>query len=194
MYVYRHQDYCLRNGSNQKVTSICCKSSRSDSHDITTVSRDIVRSQPPNTTNYKAPANPWYMQSDLSNSSYLLLSPASRILFDRYVSQTSKDLGATAKESNPFIGYVLPLALSDNLYMNCILALSGSDLSVDDMIDPSSMSATWSHYSHAVRGLHSQLSNLAPGDIQQALHLLFLTLGLMHVEVSLVRTLPFRKF
>ncbi|KAG4432367.1 hypothetical protein IFR05_012149 [Cadophora sp. M221] len=45
------------------------------------------------------------------------------------------------------------------------------------------MSATWSHYSHAVRGLHSQLFRLTPGDVQQALHLLLLTLGLMHVEL-----------
>ncbi|KAL2060330.1 hypothetical protein VTL71DRAFT_9725 [Oculimacula yallundae] len=98
-----------------------------------------------------------------------LSKPSSRMLFDRYMSQTSKDLGATTKPSNPFIAYVIPLALSDELYMNCVLALSGSDLGCEASIHPSTKSATWSHYSHA--------------DIQQALHLLFLTLGLMHVEL-----------
>lgn len=168
--------------THQKDTGIGHMPPRSGPHVAATGSKVLVPSGA-FVTNHKASASSWYIQNNLSNSSYLLLSPSSRILFDRYVSQTCKDLGVTTKPSNPFLGYVLPLALSNQLYMNCILALSGSDLSVDDMIDPSSMSATWSHYSHAVRGLHSQLSNLAPGDIQQALHLLFLTLGLMHVEL-----------
>lgn len=121
------------------------------------------------------------------NPSYfhnLLPSPGSRILLDRYVSQLSKDLGSTSKPSNPYIRYVIPLSLSDKLYMNCVLALSGSDLGCQATVAPSTMSATWSHYLHAVRGLHYQLSNHRSGDIQQALHLLFHTLGLMHVEVS----------
>ncbi|KAH7364822.1 fungal-specific transcription factor domain-containing protein [Rhexocercosporidium sp. MPI-PUGE-AT-0058] len=126
---------------------------------------------------------PWYIQNSLAYNSDFLPSPSSRILFDRYVSQTSKDLGNTAKATNPFIRYVIPLALSDKLYMDCLLALSGSDLSCQATVHPSTMSATWSHYSHTVRGLHSQLSNLSPEDTKQALHLLFLTLGLMHVEL-----------
>ncbi|PVH79124.1 hypothetical protein DL98DRAFT_589731 [Cadophora sp. DSE1049] len=168
--------------TNQQDTGTRHKSSRSNPQIVAVHLKDLVSSGS-SVTNSKASTNPWYMQKNLSNSSCFLLSPSSRILFDRYVSQTSKDLGATTKASNPFVGYVIPLALSDKLYMDCILALSGSDLSVDEMIDPSSMSATWSHYSHAVRGLHCQLSYLAPGNIQQALHLLFLTLGLMHVEL-----------
>ena len=126
----------------------------------------------------------WHIQWPLPYSPNFLPSPSSRLLFDRYISQTSKELGVTANPQNPFLGYVIPLAFSDELYMNCVLALSGADLTIEEEIDPATKSMAWSHYSAAVRGLHKELSAEPYGDVHRTLHLLFLTLSMVMVEVS----------
>ncbi|KAE8446783.1 hypothetical protein EG329_011688 [Mollisiaceae sp. DMI_Dod_QoI] len=145
----------------------------------------IVSSRPipSSTPALKASSKPWYIQWTLLYSPNFLPSSGSRLLFERYLSRTSNDLGITSTSKNPFVGYVLPLAFSNELFMNCVLALSGSDLCCDEAIDPATKSIYLSHYSLVIRGIQTQLSKSTFGDVEDILHLLFLTLALCMIEL-----------
>lgn len=132
-----------------------------------------------------SPTRLWYLQWGISYTRDSLVTSSSRLLFDRYLSQTSKQLGVTLVSKNPFVYYVLPLAFSNELIMNCVLALSGAHLCYDEAVDTAIISATWSHYSHVLRGLQTALSNSTHGDGRETLHLLLITLLLCMVDVGL---------
>ncbi|KAF8853556.1 hypothetical protein BDZ45DRAFT_628908 [Acephala macrosclerotiorum] len=138
---------------------------------------------PPPSSNNKQSTKPWYIQWALPYSPKILQSPSSRLLFERYLSQTSNNLGITPTPQNPFVGYVIPLAFSTDLIMNCVLALSGADYCAKESADPATKSVAWSHYSLAVRGLRTHLSNNEHRSVENTLHMLFITMGICMIEL-----------
>jgi hypothetical protein len=123
-------------------------------------------------------------QWSLSYKRDSLLYPSSRLLFDRYLSKTSNDLGIITAGRNPFIHCVLPLAFSDELVMNCVLALAGVNLSEDvDATDPAITPTTWKHYSLVLSDLQLSISGGANCQERSRFHLLLVTLFLCLVEV-----------
>ncbi|KUJ14906.1 uncharacterized protein LY89DRAFT_720345 [Mollisia scopiformis] len=128
-------------------------------------------------------SRPWYMQWSLPYNPHILQSSGSRLLFDRYLSQTCNAFSITPSSKNPFASYVLPLALSDELFMSCVLAASGADICYDETTDSHTKSVTWSHYSLVVRGLRNRLFNNTTEDVEDVLHILLLTMMLLMIEI-----------
>ncbi|CZR57672.1 uncharacterized protein PAC_07561 [Phialocephala subalpina] len=131
----------------------------------------------------KESTKPWYIQWALPYSPQILQSPGSRLLFERYLSQTSNDLGITPVSKNPFVGYCIPLAFSTDLIMNCLLALAGADYCTKESADPATKSVAWSHYSLTVRGLRTHLSNNERRSVESTLHVLLITMGICMIEL-----------
>lgn len=86
----------------------------------------------------------------------------------------------TSSPTNIFLSYILPLSFSNDLVMNCVLAISGADLCYQETVDSTTVSTTYSHYSLVLRGLQTAVSAVqAPKEL---LHLLLITLLLSVVE------------
>jgi len=95
----------------------------------------------------------------------------------------------TSPLSNPIGHYVLPLAHSNELVMNGLLAAAGSGLCYEQSVDSSIVSATWSHYSFVLRGLQTALSSKIPAKLDESLHFLLVIFNLCMVEVGLLSVL-----
>lgn len=110
---------------------------------------------------------------------------ASRILLQHYESRTADLLCASQGRENPFISLLIPFAVTHELLLQCILALSGVHFINNSNGAPSSdiITATWTHYGLAVRGLKHGITRFAYGE-QEILPLLMATLVLCFVEVS----------
>jgi hypothetical protein len=142
-------------------------------------------------TSPKVSTRPWHIQAMLLYSHDSLKSSVSRMLLDRYLSRTSNEFGklVTSATKNPFVDYVIPLALSKELFMNCVLAAAGSVLCLNKSVEPTTKSATWSHYSLVVRDLQSQLSKHNHEDLEANLHLLLIVMVLLMIEVCVTITM-----
>ncbi|KAG0649106.1 Sterol uptake control 2 [Hyphodiscus hymeniophilus] len=117
-------------------------------------------------------------QWSLSYSREFLNNPNSRLLFDRYLSRTSVQLGIISPKGNPFIHCVLPLAFSDKLVMNCILALAGVEYGEE--IPAVTVPTIWKHYSLVLRDLKASVSQGMQEE--KRLHLLLVTIFLAIFE------------
>jgi hypothetical protein len=130
-------------------------------------------------------------QWTFSYKSNSLASPKSRWLFERYVSRTAVQFGIITPERNPFIHCVLPLAFSDELVMNSILALAGAELGEE--IGATTVSTTWKHYTLVLRDLQACMSESLDGQEKKRFHLLLVTLFLGLVEVIIAPLAPVRR-
>jgi hypothetical protein len=108
--------------------------------------------------------------------------PASRVLFEHYVHETADRLAINRGTGNPFVSCVIPVAHSDSMVMDSVLALSGAHLCSttqgDDVVSTSS-----THYILAVRQLKHELTHVASGEPPDLVRLLLTILLLSITEV-----------
>ncbi|KAH7121848.1 fungal-specific transcription factor domain-containing protein [Dactylonectria estremocensis] len=88
------------------------------------------------------------------------LSPVSRPFYQQYLDFTADMLSrGPSKDGNPFLTYILPLAASDSLIMDCVLAIGGAHLSVNNLTVRRLEVATRNHYARILAGLKTALTN-----------------------------------
>lgn len=107
----------------------------------------------------------------------ILERPDLQSLFHFYMNTTAFILTSRVKPFNPFVSYVLPYALSDDLITHCVLALGSSHFSSTHDKGPS-FSAK-SHYSVAIRCVRQRLKVLEAGDNQSSEKLVSLILAVL---------------
>ncbi|EWG41349.1 hypothetical protein FVEG_03488 [Fusarium verticillioides 7600] len=92
------------------------------------------------------------------------LSQNSRPLYQQYLDVTAEMLTrGPCLDGNPFIDYLLPLAATDTLVLDCILAIGGAHLTVNDTTSTVQRAralevATRGHYATVLAGLQKLLS------------------------------------
>lgn len=102
-------------------------------------------------------------------------------LLQHYVERTASKLAAINFPDKPFVSHLLPLASTNDGIMHAILALSSSHLSFRD---EDLTAVAYSHYAVALRAAKYEVTNVANGKRNEALHLLVLLLLLCQFEVS----------
>ncbi|KAH7121461.1 fungal-specific transcription factor domain-containing protein [Dactylonectria macrodidyma] len=103
---------------------------------------------------------PFSPQPSLAYGHVSHLSAVSRPFYQQYLDFTADMLSrGPSKDGNPFITYILPLAMSDSLVMECVLAIGGAHLSVNDPTARRLEVATRNHYACILAGLKTALSN-----------------------------------
>jgi hypothetical protein len=113
----------------------------------------------------------------------ILKRPHASTLFQHYITVTARHLPVAMWMEDTFIAHILPLAHSDDLVLQGVLALSGAHLSFKST-DGDIKQATWTHYALALRGVKHALTRTMSGGDVDMLHLLLTTLLLCQVEVS----------
>lgn len=98
------------------------------------------------------------------------LSDSSRPLYQQYLDFTAEQLTrGPSEDGNPFVNYLLPLAASNELVLDCVLAIGGAHLTVNDPTDRGLEVATRGHYAKILAGLQKLLAyetnHLATGMI-----------------------------
>ncbi|KAH0423010.1 C6 transcription factor [Colletotrichum camelliae] len=105
-------------------------------------------------------ANALFLRASLTPGIMSNLSDTSRQLYEQYLSNTADILArGPSADGNPFINYVLPLALSDGLIMDCILGIGGAHMVA---LDPGARHvevATRGHYARVLSGLQKVLAD-----------------------------------
>ncbi|KAF5580778.1 transcriptional activator UGA3 [Fusarium pseudocircinatum] len=92
------------------------------------------------------------------------ISDNSRPLYQQYLDVTAEMLTrGPCADGNPFIHYLLPLAATDTLVLDCILAIGGAHLTVNDTTSTIQRAralevATRGHYATVLSGLQKLLS------------------------------------
>ena len=114
-----------------------------------------------------------------------LRRPASRTLLEHYVRKTADLLSIIRGPQNPFITCVMPLAYSDPMIMDSILALSGSHL-CHTVPGADLISASLIHYNLAVNQLKYRLTRIDAGKPADPVRLLLAILVLSITEVSIL--------
>lgn len=107
----------------------------------------------------------------------------SRILFEHYTNETAHRLSTVHGNDNPFITYVLPIAHSDSIVMDVVLAVSGAHIS-SSTSDLELKSASFEHYGIVLRQIKHILTQVNYGKVWRPEHLLLTALMLCHFEVS----------
>jgi len=85
-------------------------------------------------------------------------------------------------DRNPFVTWIMPLAVRDDVLMHTVLAYSACHLN-NTTGTPCDGSTAWTHYASAIRSLKCGITNLSSGDsINTSIYLLaVLLLGLIEV-------------
>jgi hypothetical protein len=112
-----------------------------------------------------------------------LKDPSSRILFENYINNTSHLLCGIRGPENPFITCVIPLARTDSMIMDCVLALSGAHLGCATSGSDIQLASS-THYALALRQFKYTLTKTVSGKDLKPVNLLLTALMLCHVEVS----------
>ncbi|KAH7178986.1 fungal-specific transcription factor domain-containing protein [Fusarium flagelliforme] len=87
------------------------------------------------------------------------LSDSSRPLYQQYLDFTAEQLTrGPSEDGNPFMNYLLPLAASNELVLDCILAIGGAHLTVNSPMDRGLEVATRGHYAKVLAGLQKLLA------------------------------------
>ncbi|KAM0353186.1 hypothetical protein HYE67_004020 [Fusarium culmorum] len=100
------------------------------------------------------------------------LSDDSKPLYQQYLDTTAEMLTRGPSEcGNPFVNYLLPLAFSNELVMDCVLAIGGGHLLVNNSKARGLEVATRGHYAKVLTGLQTLLSyeigQVTPGMVEQ---------------------------
>ena len=118
-----------------------------------------------------------------------LREPASRTLLEYYFNETAHRLSIVQGPGSPYLICVLPLAQSDSMVMDSVLALSGAHLCC--MTDGSdTRSASSMHYALALRHLKHELTRVASGEPSDPVRLLLTILLLGYAEVNAFTVAP----
>ncbi|EFQ26918.1 C6 zinc finger domain-containing protein [Colletotrichum graminicola M1.001] len=104
------------------------------------------------------------LRASLTFGALSQLDDISRPSYEQYLAVTTVLLvrGRTS-EGNPFINYVLPLAASDNLIMDCVLAIGGAHMSVQHAKNRQLEVVARGHYARVLAGLRKVLAG-QPGS------------------------------
>jgi len=132
------------------------------------------------------PTKPCSRPGDFSYGKKVLANPNASLLFNYYVSQTAHQIVAAPVHNNPFLNIVLPIAFSDHVVMNSVLAIAGAHLRFDETLDQETVTATWSHHSLVLHDLQLELSRSQLDQENETLRLLLVILLLCMVEASFV--------
>ncbi|KAK6378972.1 hypothetical protein LTS17_006675 [Exophiala oligosperma] len=108
----------------------------------------------------------------------ILADASSRSLFEYYILNTANVLVSSRKADNPFLSCVLPRALSDDLILNCVLAMTGAHRAYADA-DHKYNYLYRKHYALALSQLRREISH---SDAGQSIRFLLATLLLTLVE------------
>ncbi|KAL6913665.1 hypothetical protein ACHAPO_003403 [Fusarium lateritium] len=100
------------------------------------------------------------------------LSDNSKPLYQQYLDITADMLTRGPSEcGNPFVNYLLPLASNNELILDCILAIGGAHLLINNSRVRGLEVATRGHYAKVLAGLQTLISyeigQVTPGMIQQ---------------------------
>ncbi|KAF9873051.1 hypothetical protein CkaCkLH20_09561 [Colletotrichum karsti] len=102
------------------------------------------------------------LRASLTDGNLANLTETSRPLFDQYLSNTAEILArGPSSDGNPFITYVLPLALGDSLIMDCVLGIGGAHMAALDSKKRDLEVLTRGHYARVLAGLQKVLANEA---------------------------------
>ena len=127
--------------------------------------------------------SPWL--SRISTTGETLGTPHALLLLQHYLEDTSTFLVAKSRSYNPYVGLIVPLAHSDDLIMNAILALSGTQLAFKTPENEDIQVVTRRHYSYTLQKLSVAVADESIcTDIQATLRLILVLLVLCYVEVS----------
>lgn len=131
----------------------------------------------------------------LSNNRATSLYPSSQLLLRRYLQSTAAICTHLPAHFNPFITDVLPLATTDDLVMNVVLALAGVHLTSGAPVQasPELYMDTSKHYSLALQALRDVcMTESSSWDTEKQVRVLLVLVLLAHVEVSCVYGYPHR--
>lgn len=109
------------------------------------------------------------------------LSPGSARFLEYYVAETSRYFMSRSDQQNPYLTELLPFAYSDDLVLDCILALGGTHLELKTGSPNTALWASW-HAVRAVRMLRESIYE-APQSPTQSLRVLLALLLLCSLEV-----------
>ncbi|KIW11212.1 hypothetical protein PV08_10512 [Exophiala spinifera] len=107
--------------------------------------------------------------------STLFQDPWSRILLENFMLRTAGVLAARKTTENPYLTCVLPRALSDELILHCVLALSATHRAHEDATTFDYESLNSRHYVLALRQLRRDLSKAMDASAEEKLRLLLAT-------------------
>ncbi|EXJ80882.1 hypothetical protein A1O3_07169 [Capronia epimyces CBS 606.96] len=111
----------------------------------------------------------------------VLASPSHGVLYQHYLKRTANAVSAWQDQTNPFIRFMMPMAVSDDLLFQSIMALSGAHFSQQPHASVEAKSWASTHETLAIRGLKFRLTRQAAGQ-DDALALLATTLVLCLLE------------
>ncbi|CAI0646569.1 unnamed protein product [Colletotrichum noveboracense] len=117
---------------------------------------------------------------DLLSARGPMRSQESRNLFHHYAYRTNKVMAICQGNRNPFLAELVPMAMSNDLILHALLALSGvhqadlAGLPVDQL--------TWVHYGQAIQGQKFGLTLMAQGDKEPLVPLLVTAIILCATE------------
>jgi hypothetical protein len=100
------------------------------------------------------------------------LSDDSKPLYQQYLDVTADMLTRGPSEcGNPFVNYLLPLASNNELILDCVLAIGGAHLLINNSKARGLEVATRGHYANVLAGLQTLISyeigQVTPGMVQQ---------------------------
>lgn len=123
------------------------------------------------------------MQTFLSPIRATMLTPVSHTLLAHYLSNTGPMLSPLPARHSPFLTFLVPLALNDDLVMHALLASSGTHLSYQN---PSLeiKRATERHYGAAISALRQSIFGTSTLEMSTSLKILITLLILAFFEVS----------
>ncbi|KAK2769481.1 C6 transcription factor [Colletotrichum kahawae] len=117
---------------------------------------------------------------DLLSSRGPTRAPESRGLFHHYVHRTNKVMAVCQGNKNPFLAELIPMAMSNDLILHALLALSGVHQA--DLAGAPVDKLTWVHYGQAIQGQKFGLTLMAQGDKEPLVPLLVTAIILCATE------------
>lgn len=117
------------------------------------------------------------------SSASLLMMPGSWTLLQHFLSRTANYLTTTPAQ-NAFVTYLLPMAMSDDMIMNSVLALSASHLALASG-DAHFKTAALEHHTLACRDHKRRITHIVNGLEAEAVPLLLTSLLFCLLEVSI---------
>lgn len=111
-----------------------------------------------------------------------MLTPVSDTLLGHYLSNTGPMLSTLPARYSPFLTFLVPLALNDDLVMHALLALSGTHLSYQNH-SLEIQRATERHYGAAISALRQSMFGTTL-EMPETLKILITLLILAFFEVS----------
>lgn len=110
--------------------------------------------------------------------------PRSKIFFEHYLHRTSATMSVRLGDTNPFLAFLVPMAMTSNMIFQGLLALSGVHYACQESLPFDQ--TTWLHYGQMVKSLIPAITKFSTADkSSDVVELFFGTILLCIIEVSL---------